>query len=185
MKVWIRWAHVAGVTALSLVALSPAKSLAASGCQGAPGASALEQYCEAVPDADGRRVNPGTSGPTASGGVGASASTQQALTKLGADGIRLAHLVGRSHPTSSGGSVAPAGSGNSAKPGTSSANTVGVSGPNDPSGSPLAAATKAVGRGPTAGGGLAWGLVGMSVLGAGGAIVLRRTRGFDNTDGES
>lgn len=187
-----RFALAAAVAALSLSA--PA-GVQAAGCQGAPGTSALEQYCEAIPDAAGGRQNPGRStgssngsGSSSNSGAGVSSSTAAKLSGAGADGAAVEQLAGgvkkstakssssksskMSDDSADGSGVAAAGG--SGGPGGGAAAAGAVSAPADPSNSPLKAATKAVGGGPTVGGGLVWGLLAMTAIGAIGAVVLRR-----------
>lgn len=189
----------ARTTALSvLLALSTtgtaSPAFAAGGCVGRPGASALEQYCEAVPNADGSRDKPGAPGTSASSsGGGVSSKTQAALDHSGKDGAAVAALAGASGGGGNGNKPGGSGSasgGNSSGSSTSSGN--GASGaaaiggvaaagavapPKDPSGNPLKAAQSAAESGPTASSGVLWAVVGMSALGGLGAVLIRR-RGF-------
>lgn len=131
-----------------------------AGCVGQPGASALEQYCEAVPTAEGGRQAPGSGA-----GSGVSSQTNQTLQASGADGASVAALAGGAEAGSAASNNAQGGSG--AQPA--------VDGPADPSGSPLAAAARAVSSGPTAGPTVAWALVGIALIGAASALLRRRT----------
>lgn len=194
-----RIATAASVASMAaLLSLGGAPAAFAQGCTGAPGASAIQQYCEAVPRADGGSDRPGggggggsdsgSGGGNSSGsGSGVSAQTSEALSGAGADGAAVERLAG-------GDSAAAAPKGSGSKPKKSSAKTSEsttpndddgavlaerVDGPADPDGSPLKAATNAVSSGPTAGSGVVWGLVGISVLGAGAAVFLRRRNGDD------
>ncbi|MDO9355480.1 MAG: hypothetical protein Q7T55_17395 [Solirubrobacteraceae bacterium] len=172
----------------------PASSQA-QGCTGAPGASAIQQYCEAVPSADGGTDKPGGSSNGGSGGSGSdsssnsgsstgssdgvSAKTSRSLNEAGADGAAVERLAGGSEATSSKGKSAP--KAESVDPAESEATSDDggvaaerVDGPSDPGGSPLKAATNAVASGPTTGSGLVWGLAGISILGVGAAVLFRR-----------
>lgn len=163
----------------------------AAGCQGAPGTSALEQYCEAIPDAEGGRQSPGSgsksTGRSSSSSAGVSSSTAAKLSGAGADGAAVEQLAGgvkksdgkksksskKADDSSSDSAAAGAGSNGGDGDGGGTGGLA-VSAPADPSNSPLKATTKAVGSGPTVGSGLVWGLLAMSALGAIGAVVLRR-----------
>lgn len=162
----------------------------AEGCVGAPGTSALEQYCEAVPDADGSRTKPGSHTQSEHS---APVATVEKLQNSGADGKALAAIVaGSSGSGSNGGggasSSAKSSGGSRSKHG-SSASGAGtssggagaggtthstVSAPTAASGSALAAAREAVETGPTAGSEVTWALVTMSALGGLSALLLRR-----------
>lgn len=186
-------------TALAVVigVAMPAAGAQAQGCQGAPGASALEQYCEAIPRADGGRERPSSSG-SGSGGSGSqsgsgqssgvSSSTSSALSKAGADGQAVERLASgstaKSSKSSSGKSKSSKDSAAGSTPDQGAVKSERVEGPADPSSSPLKAATNAAGAGPTVGGGLVWGLLGISALGAAGAVFMRRGNGFGSTDDE-
>lgn len=165
----------------------------AQGCTGAPGASAIQQYCEAVPRADGGSERPGGSDSGGSGGgsgsggsgSGVSSSTAKSLSEAGADGAAVERLTqgGSTSETPKAkkksekdASSTAAGSGTGSGPTGSDGAVLAerVEGPADPDGSPLKAATNAVASGPTAGTGVVWGLVGISVLGAGAAVFFRR-----------
>ncbi len=142
----------AAATALTLAAPGGA---AAAGCQGAPGTSALEQYCEAIPDAKGGRNNPGDARSGAKGssgsssGSGVSRSTSQALQSAGADGAAVASLAGGSSGGGSG-----KGSGGGGKSGSSkSSDGSSGSGAGGSSGSGAGGAGGAGGGSGTGGGG--------------------------------
>lgn len=183
-------ALVAGALALPGVA-------AAQSCQGAPGASAIQQYCEAIPRGDGGRDTSGggsgSGGSNGSGsGSGVSAATSKALTQAGRDGAAVQRLAGGTSSSPSkkdggkrGGNDRERGSGSSSGGGTGVGGGTGTgggtggtnAGPKDPSGSPLNAAKNAASTGPAAGQAVAWSIVGLSVLGALAAVGLRRQRG--------
>jgi hypothetical protein len=171
---------------------------AAQSCQGAPGASAIQQYCEAVPRGDGGRdTSGGGSGSGGRGGSGVNAATSKVLAQAGRDGAAVQRLAGGGSGAGNGstkrkgqgngngngkqgssgqgsaGAGAGAGSGSAGAGGSGSA----ASGPKDPSGSPLNAAKNAASTGPAAGQAVAWSIVGLSVLGAIAAVGLRRQRG--------
>lgn len=162
----------------------------AGGCVGRQGASALVQYCEAVPTADGGRQSPGSpsaasssqtrqSGPASK----SSSSTDKALSSAGADGAAVAAIAGISgrrdsspDAKSTNGRVASSapGSGNDGDREAQGGSRSTVSQPADPAGSPLAATREAVETGPTAGPAITWSVVGMSALGAIAAVLIRR-----------
>jgi hypothetical protein len=80
-----------------VVAVAPASSEAASSCVAPPGTSAIDQYCEVVPNGAG-----GSSGSGGSGGPktpGISSQTQSRLSRSGTDGQALAALAGASDPS--------------------------------------------------------------------------------------
>ncbi len=164
----------------------------AQSCQGAPGASAIQQYCEAIPRGDGGRETSGGgsgSGGSGAGAPGVSAATSQALGQAGRDGAAVQRLVGggsggtsdkrkRTKDGKSGGSGNASGGSSAGAGGAGGGSTGGdASGPKDPSGSPLNAAKNAASAGPEAGQAVAWSIVGLSVLGALAAVGLRRQRG--------
>lgn len=153
------------------------------GCQGPPGASAVEQYCEAIPRADGGRTKASGDGS----GKNLSERTNSQLGQAGDDGAAVKKLTddGSTAPSGSGGSGSDSGSGSGSGSGSDSdggsgagavsgTTPTGVDAPVDASGSPLKAATNAVESGSTAGPALAWGVVGMSAFGAAAALLLRR-----------
>jgi hypothetical protein len=143
-------------------------SAALGQCVGQAGSSALEQYCEAVPRGDGGRDTTTNSGSASgsSSGSGSSLPADTASTLAESkDGSKLAALAENS------GGDAPSGSKTSDE---SAVKGTQVSGPAAPDGSPLQAATKAAGSGPIAGQAVTWSLVGLTALGALGALWLRR-----------
>lgn len=175
--------------AILVVAIAPTAAQA-EGCVGRPGASALEQYCEAVPSANGGRqkANQGSNG---GGSKPYSSSTVKSLADAGADGAAVAALAAGAASNGTSDSDLPK---SSSKPNSSTTDssgpdasgetatdesTQGVSDPAAPDASPLTATKEAVATGPTAGPALTWGVLGMSAIGAIGAIVLRRRRLHD------
>lgn len=168
---------------------------AAQSCQGAPGASAIQQYCEAVPRGDGGRDTAGGgNGSSGRGGSGVNPATSKVLAQAGKDGAAVQRLAGGGPGASDGSSnnAKPGGAKNSSKQGSGSGSAGasggaaragaggsgdGAGGPKDPSGSPLNAAKNAASTGPAAGPAVAWSIVGLSVLGALAAVGLRRQRG--------
>lgn len=172
---------------------------AAGACTGAPGASAIQQYCEAVPTAGSKSQHAGEKSSSAST---VSSQTAATLNASGSDGAKVEALAGgapsasstkstsssassssknKKKKSSSGASGTSGGSGGSGSGGGSVAvKDLKVNGPSDPSGSPLKAASHAVASGPTVGGGVVWGLVGVSALGVLGAVFLRRRSGTGN-----
>lgn len=161
----------AALTSTALLAgAAVAPASAQSGCTGQAGTSAIEQYCEAVPNGDGSRTK-----STSKSDRGTSKSTSQSLQSAGPDGAAVAALAGGT----GGGSGGTGGSGSSdnsksAAGGELAVKSERVSGPDDPGSNPLNAATQAASSGPIAGKAVTWGLVGLTGLGALGALLLRR-----------
>ncbi|MFT4034157.1 MAG: hypothetical protein QM679_01115 [Patulibacter sp.] len=161
-----------GIAAMTAQA-SPASAQGA--CQGRQGASALVQYCEAIPDSDGSSK---PRGQASGNSRGTSSSTLRELAAGGTDGERLAGLLARSD-SSSKSSARPtpkptATTASSDAAASSSTAAPSVSNPPEPDGSPLRAAREAAAAGPTAGEGVTWALLGMSTLGALSAVLIRR-----------
>lgn len=172
------------LTAGALLAFGPGATTAAfaQGCVGQPGTSALEQYCEAIPRGDGGRDTPG---PAKKGsGSTISKRTGSALSAAGADGAAVSRLAqDGSGATQAAKAKQPPASVSATEGDAGAVKGLTVQGPSDPDGSPLSAATSAVQSGPTAGPALAWGIVGMSAIGAIAALMLRRRAGSaDPTD---
>lgn len=170
-----RVALVIAVAGIGLGAGSSSAWAQAGGCQGPPGASAVEQYCEAIPRADGGRTKAGGD----SSGSTLSDKTAGVLTSSGSDGAAVKRLSddGSAPATdkkTSSAKSAGAGSGDASGTSPTGSSPESVVGPVDASGSPLEAATSAVENGPTAGPALAWGVVGMSAFGAAAALLIRR-----------
>lgn len=175
-------AALAGALCAATLAALPSTSVA-QGCVGQPGTSALEQYCEAVPRGDGGRDRPGSgsgSGSSGNGGSGVSGATRQQLQGAGADGAAVAALAsgGSGGSGSSGGSSKkpsqPSNQSSDAEGDAGAVKGISVDGPQAPDGSPLKAATQAASSGPVAGQAVTWGLVGLTALGAIGAVFMRR-----------
>lgn len=142
---------------------------AANNCQGAPGTSAVEQYCEALLDADGERQRP--TAPQATGtGTGAGTTALPAgLRHAGDDGAAIARLV----PVGDLPGAPASGAGDQpARPDRDSGVTVQAAG-----GSALSAARHAVQAGPTASPALAWGLMGATTILSASALITRRRPG--------
>lgn len=198
---------LAASVALTAGTLAAPGVATAQSCQGAPGASAIQQYCEAVPRGDGGRDTAGGGGTSGGGsggsGAGVNAATSSALAQAGRDGAAVRRLVGegsssakkRKSGKSGKSGASGGGSGSTSTGGSGTGGAGGVSGsgaaagPKDPSGSPLNAAKNAASNGPTAGPAVAWSIVGLSVFGALAAVGLRRQRGalprLDGTADES
>lgn len=177
-----------GAGALLLLATPATPAVAQSGgCQGAPGSSAVEQYCEAIPRGDGGRSQAGGSG-SGNGTSTISKKTGEALADAGADGASIARLAqdGSAPADSSDGKSSDSGSSSDSGDGAvKDARASGVAAPKDASGSPLKAATEAAQTGSTVGPALAWGVIGMSALGAISAVLIRRRKGsIPPPDGE-
>jgi hypothetical protein len=161
---------------LSLFGNVAAQRAYGQNCQGAPGTSAVEQYCEAVPRADGGSDR-GNSAPQRAPTIPIDTSRQ--LKRSGPDGEAIERLVG--------GAVQPGKppvdkEGSSSSSSASSVESVDEGAvrseradpPSDPSSNPLKAASKAVAGGPVVGQGVVWGVIGLSVLGVGSTLILRR-----------
>jgi hypothetical protein len=187
---------LAAATTAATMAGGASVSAAATSCQGAPGASALEQYCEAIPRGDGGRQTTGAAANPGDTGAAAAHShmnhaTAQALAAAGADGAAIRQLANNTN----GPAVASTTQKHPAQPNTkgtgaatsSDTSTASTANPKDPSGSPLRAARQAASSGPAAGQPVAWGIFGISVLGAASALGRRRPPGTlpavgDNTN---
>lgn len=159
---------------LGLLVLPGIADAAPQACQGRPGASAIEQYCEAIPDATGGRVSPNSErassqGASARGAVPAAA--QRRLTTSGQDGQAVLGLVAASASGSSdgngaggstsgrddrGGGIGGSSSGPSVAAGPQAART--------PSDNPLKAVSSAVTNGATVGSAFVWALVGLALV---------------------
>lgn len=160
-------------------------SAGAQACTGRPGASAIEQYCEAIPDGDGDRVTGSSSGSTGSssqgGGVPISKGTAGALAAAGPDGKAVIGLLGRESATGSQGQKSKSGgSGNGT---TASSQSDGsaqsrVAAAKSPSDNPLRAVSSAASDGATVGSMYLWGLLLLAVVALGaGWVGFRRNRG--------
>lgn len=152
---------------LPLVVLGLATGLpttaSAQQCVGRPGASAVEQYCEAIPNASGDRVEPGGRSP-ASGVSGVPSRTASTLQRAGADGATVLALV------SAAGDVTPGDrAGRQEKGGTQEAQAedgavAGISAASAPSANPLKAVSSAVSSGTTVGPAFLMLLLGLTVI---------------------
>jgi hypothetical protein len=156
--------------AAGLSAAAPAGAgAAANNCQGAPGTSAVEQYCEAILSADGARQRPAAP-RRAAASPAATAPLPAALRRAGDDGEAIARLLPagtlRERPARAG-----------REPGGGSA-AAGADTPRDAGGSALSAARHAVQAGPTVGAGLTWSLLGATGLLSAGALLTRRRSGI-------
>lgn len=160
----------------ALIVLAP-KAMAQA-CTGRPGASAIEQYCEAIPEGTGERVGPsGSNGSSGkSSGSGISQSTSRELDKAGADGQAVLAIAaaggGDDQGGRSGGSETSGGS-QRAPNGTD----VAAAAAQSPSDNPLKAVSSSVSNGSTVGSGFLWGLLALAVAAAAAAWVgFRRGR---------
>lgn len=172
-----------------LLALVAAPTASAQTCQGRPGASAIQQYCEAIPEATGGSQRPGGSsqnGSSQNDGSDAPSGAQSELQDAGQDGQAVLGLVAASGGSDdSGGSSSGGSSGSSggADPGSGSQSS-GESGgaPTDTNakraeGGVLDAVASSVSSGTTVGDSFAGILVGMAALiAAFGWITMRRRR---------
>lgn len=153
--------------ALAVLGLTGAQQALAQACQGRPGASAIEQYCEAIPNGTGGRESSRDRGASASGG-GISQATGRDLRAAGRDGAAVLALVGTGDGNGSGGGGAAkggsdkrAGSGGSSGSPRSQDETPAAEPPSD---NPLRAVKSAVSSGATVGSGFVWGLVALTLL---------------------
>lgn len=154
------WLIGLAVTAALVV---PAPALAQR-CQAPPGSSAVEQYCEAVPEGGGTQSGDdfaGSGGRQDPGGNvnGLSRSAQRELRTKGADGAAVVGLVA----ASSGGNNDGGGSSGGTGP-RGSVKGEAASGAGTPSGSPLKAVSASVENGATVGGVFVWALLGVTLL---------------------
>lgn len=170
----------------------------AQGCIGRPGTSAVEQYCESVPQGDGGREKPSSNGAPAGSTdrerSGVDSATAESLRREGADGEALAAFAGAG-AGGSGTDNSPSGDTGGANPKSTASGENGddatsgrttepsAAAPKDSSASPLRAATQAAQTGPAAGSALVWVLLGLSVLGILAAIVVRQRGNGAGTNG--
>lgn len=169
--------------ALAAVACLPGGASAANNCQGAPGTSAVEQYCEAIPQADGgRQVPPKRVPKNAQGAVKSSVPVPADLRRAGEDGLAVARFAAtaptvdrsarppsRTTPNADRASVEPA-----SQPGGAGAPAQAAAVPN---GTAFSGAGHALTAGPAAGPELAWSLLALSGVAAGSALLARRRHG--------
>ena len=171
------------LAALAATAL-PSAAIARGTTLAPPGNSAVNQYLESVPTASGPRpantihvgggVGGGGSGGSGGGGGGAGsssaipASTQQALSRQGSDGLAAAALVRATAPTNA---ASPAGHG-----GTTSASTGAAPTSGQGSGSSAVATLVNALTGGSSQGGLGPVLPAILVAGAIAAVVLAAVR---------
>ncbi len=168
----------AALTALvATFLLTPAAAQAQ--CQGAPGVGAVEQYCESIPDGSGGRTQQTQSGSGSYTDSGAVPNAAARELDGSADGQAVLGIAGSggSDGGNASGNDGKGSGGKSEKAEGGSAST--VSGPEEPKRGVLAATTNAVSSGPSAGSGLVWGLVAITVLGAAGAVWSRRRGATD------
>jgi hypothetical protein len=136
---------------LLLVAAAPA---AAQTCQAPPGTSAVDEYCETIPEADGDR---GAGDPRE---AEVPAETVRSLERSGEEGQALNRLLGRDG--------APArDAGERADPNTRPSAGPSLTTPTEPSANPLAAVRSAIEPGSTLGSGFVLVLLGVTILMAG------------------
>lgn len=163
---------------------------AAQRCEAPPGSSAVEQYCEAIPDAGGSQSGDSfarDSGRQDPGGnvKNVPAGTQRTLRKSGKDGAAVVGLVAASSGGGGGGD------GPGPDSGAKSTNEVGgVKGETassaDPSGNPLKAVSASVENGATVGGGFIWALLVVTLLMAAvGWLAFRSGYSRGGDDGEA
>lgn len=155
--------------ALAVLALTGAEQAHPQTCQGRPGASAIEQYCEAIPDGTGGRQTSSDRGSSTPGG-GVPGAAGSDLRAAGRDGAAVLALVatggteGSSRDESS--KDAPrdgstTGSGDSSATAEDQESTPAVKPPSD---NPLRAVQSAASNGATIGAGFVWGLVALTLL---------------------
>lgn len=164
------------VTAL-LALLSP--QALAQACQGRPGASAIEQYCEAIPEGTGERVTPSSERESRGSASNVPAGTAQELADAGQEGQAVLGLAASSSGGGdssdgggNGGSSSSSGSG-SGSSGSAGAENAASATPaaSSPSDNPLKAVSSAVSNGATVGSGFLWGLLALALAAAGAAWI--------------
>ncbi|MBJ7328680.1 MAG: hypothetical protein JHC95_02215 [Solirubrobacteraceae bacterium] len=165
-----------------VMGLLPVSSQAQT-CEAPPGSSAVDQYCEAIPEGGGsqssddfnRSDNSGAVAGSSSGGGGGTGGTSgqtaspaaEELEAAGADGAAVSGLTKTSGASAT-------------KTTTSQGAVAGDTASSEPSGSPLKAVSASVENGSTVGSGLIWGLLAVTlVLAALGWVAYRR---HDNPD---
>lgn len=139
-------------------------------CQGRPGASAVDEYCEAIPSADGERRPPGsTDGSNGSSSV--PAATARALTRSGADGAVVIALTGSGGAATETGTQSQEPSSQPTRPSdlprqSSDAQgaVAGVSAASERSNNPIKAVSAAIGSGATVGSGFVTLLLALTVV---------------------
>lgn len=145
----------------------------AQACTGRPGASAIEQYCEAIPDGDGERSTAaGESRDPERGANELPRSTAEALRNAGTEGRVILGLVGGAASENSmrgpGTDRSGTSSGASTAQGTGSGNmrrdADDVAPASAPSSNPLRAVRSAVTNGATIDSGFLWGVLAMTVV---------------------
>jgi hypothetical protein len=82
----MRLSSLAGLTVVVLLAL-PIGSAAGQSCTARPGSAAVDQYCEAIPSADGDQLSPTEARSTGRGGI--TPKTAATLRDAGADAAKL------------------------------------------------------------------------------------------------
>lgn len=159
----------------AIVAATPGVAMAQR-CEAPPGSSAVDQYCEAIPEGGGTRSSDNFDGAGGRQDPGGNvraipAQTQERLRGAGADGAAVVGLAAAS--TGGDDDDSDSGAGGSAVPGGTNRGTAeqgGVKGENaqssDPSGNPLKAVSASVENGATIGGVFIWALLGVACLAA-------------------
>lgn len=156
----------------AVLATTVPSSAVGQDCQGRPGASAVEQYCEAIPDATGKPVQPSSepSGSATAGTTPIGRKTGDDLRAAGTDGKAVLTLAGVTSPSRGG-----SGARDAPRNGTSSSTSAstpsergavaGVSAASEPSASPLRAVSASVQSGRTVGGDFLWVLAAVTLIG--------------------
>lgn len=176
------------LAAILVMALPPVQAVAQE-CQGPPGASAVQQYCESIPAAGGTTRPPrGSATASADGSSGSGASTAQSSLpqdvrrQLGASeaGQAVVGLVESADAASPDGGATPGG-------GKSDAGEKATSSPaaDAPSGSPLRAVSSSIESGQTIGDGFLWALALITVAAIGGSWLAYRSRRGDGDPGDT
>jgi hypothetical protein len=168
--------------ALPLIALAVATAAPAAGaatCASAPGTSAVDQYCESIPGADGGKPVKRTKGaPVEAARDRLPAGTSRQLDGDDPDDAGLLAVVSTGPDRPSGGAAGGATTGGTATPGATATAEAPAQGAVDagatPSSSPVSAVTAAASSGPTLGPGLPIALLGIAL--AGGALAWTRAR---------
>lgn len=144
---------VVGAVCLTLVPQASGQT-----CTGRPGASAIEQYCEAIPSATGDRVTPGRrqSSSSSSEGTGVSSTTARRLESSGAEGQALMGLIASEQDNAVGANAQRA-------VGDEAGASDSIPAASGPSNNPLKAVSSAVSNGATVGSTFLWVMIGLGV----------------------
>ncbi len=179
-RMTLRISAVLTLVAALFVVLSP--QAMAQACQGRPGASAIEQYCEAIPEGTGERVTPSSERESRGSSSDVPAGTAQELADAGQEGQAVLGLAASSSGgggDSGNGAGSGASSGGDSASGNASAGDAASATPaaSSPSDNPLKAVSSAVSNGATVGSAFLWGLFALALAAAGAAWIGFRRNG--------